>query len=187
MAYPARCRPSRQIADNRVRTSDDACRPRYIYPHACLGEHAPDARLRCGTLRDSSAVPVDRSRRSGHLGSAGSVESSDSRCPASSQTFMPELAGTQAGDDFVLRITFDTDAPLIGQMTHPSGGDGTLSFDASSLVTRARGPRSGHARLHDRRRRSRRQRPHSLMASRDDLVTPATLIRRRPAVPAQLP
>jgi len=62
----------------------------------------------------------------------GSVESSD-LAPQFFASFMPKLAGTQAGDGLVLRITFDTDAPLIGKTTHDAGGT-TYSFDASSLV-----------------------------------------------------
>ena len=71
----------------------------------------------------------------------GSVEFSD-LSPAFLASFMPELAGTKATDDLVLRITFDTDAPLIGQTTHPSGGT-TFSFDASALVLALEVPRLG--------------------------------------------
>jgi hypothetical protein len=71
----------------------------------------------------------------------GSVEFSD-LSPAFFASFMPEVAGTQAGDGLVLRITFDTDAPLIGQTTHPSGGT-TFSFDASALVLALEVPRLG--------------------------------------------
>jgi PEP-CTERM motif len=73
----------------------------------------------------------------------GSVESSD--LPADFfASFMPELAGTQAGDALVLRITFDTDARLISQTPHDMGGT-TYSFDASSLMLALRVPgRSTH-------------------------------------------
>lgn len=62
----------------------------------------------------------------------GSVDTSDV-APGVFASFMPELVGTESGDPFVLRITFDTDAPLIGQTTHDAGGT-THSFDASALV-----------------------------------------------------
>jgi hypothetical protein len=48
-------------------------------------------------------------------------------------TYLPELAGTQSGDALLLRITFDTDAALVGQTDFPNGGT-TYSFNASSLV-----------------------------------------------------
>jgi len=47
--------------------------------------------------------------------------------------FMPELAGTIADEDMVIRIKFDTGAALTGQGPFPNGGTGFL-FDASSLV-----------------------------------------------------
>ena len=50
--------------------------------------------------------------------------------------------GTQAGDALILRVTFDTDAPLIRQTTHPEGGT-TYSFDASSLRLALEVPRLG--------------------------------------------
>jgi hypothetical protein len=61
----------------------------------------------------------------------GVVEFSD-LSPEFLSSYMPELAGTQTGDKIVLRITFNTDAALIGQTTHPTGGT-TFSFDGSSL------------------------------------------------------
>jgi hypothetical protein len=48
-------------------------------------------------------------------------------------TYLPELAGTQSGDVLLLRISFDTNAALIGQTDFPGGGT-TYSFDAASLV-----------------------------------------------------
>jgi hypothetical protein len=48
-------------------------------------------------------------------------------------TYMPELTGTQAGDALMLRLSFDTQAALVGQMTFPAGGQ-SFSFDGSSLV-----------------------------------------------------
>ncbi len=98
---------------------------------------------------------------------------------------MPELAGTQAGDGLVLRITFDTDAPLIGQTTHPSGGT-TFSFDASSLVLALEVPRLGtHVFTIDDTVPPATI--PSLVGITDDLVTPGTPIIRQPAVPTQLP
>ena len=49
------------------------------------------------------------------------------------ETFMPELAGTTAGDDFRLRISFDTDAAPNDPVILPGGGR-TRSFDATSLT-----------------------------------------------------
>ena len=49
------------------------------------------------------------------------------------ETFMPELAGTTAGDIFRLRISFDTDAMRNDPVILPGGGR-TRSFDATSLV-----------------------------------------------------
>lgn len=71
----------------------------------------------------------------------GRVESSDLGSDIFAD-FMPELIGTESGDTLVLRITFDADAPLIGQTTHPTGGT-TYSFDASSLVLALEVPRLG--------------------------------------------
>src|SRR5262245_34430591 len=48
-------------------------------------------------------------------------------------TFMPELAGTQAGDPLRLRISFDTEAWLVRHRTFENGGE-SFSFDGSSLV-----------------------------------------------------
>ena len=62
----------------------------------------------------------------------GSVDRSD-LAPDVFASFMPELVGTESGDPLVLRITFDTDATLIGQTPHDLGGT-TYSFDASALV-----------------------------------------------------
>ena len=101
----------------------------------------------------------------------GSVEFSD-LSPAFFASFMPELAGTQAGDDLVLRITFDTDAPLIGQTTHPSGGT-TFSFDASALVLALEVPRLGtHVFTIDDTVPPATI--PSLVGITDDLVTPGT-------------
>jgi hypothetical protein len=48
-------------------------------------------------------------------------------------TYMPALAGTQAGDGLVLRISFDTDAAAFEPM--PRSGGGTIfPFDATTLV-----------------------------------------------------
>jgi len=49
------------------------------------------------------------------------------------ETFMPEFAGTTAGDAFRLRIRFDTDAVPSDPVILPDGGR-TRSFDATSLV-----------------------------------------------------
>lgn len=49
------------------------------------------------------------------------------------ETFMPELAGTTAGDTFRLRIRFDTDAARNDPVILPGGGR-IRSFDATSLV-----------------------------------------------------
>ena len=71
----------------------------------------------------------------------GSVESSD-LAPGVFASFMPELVGTESGDSLVLRITFDTDAALIGKTTHDAGGT-TYSFDASALVLAVEVPGRG--------------------------------------------
>jgi hypothetical protein len=73
----------------------------------------------------AGAVPVTWEAR-------GAVEFSDLGS-AFFATFMPELGGTQTGDELILRITFDTDAALIRETTFPDGGM-AFSFDASSLV-----------------------------------------------------
>lgn len=49
------------------------------------------------------------------------------------ETFMPELAGTTAGDAFRLLISFDTDAVGGDPVTFDAGGK-ARSFDATSLV-----------------------------------------------------
>ena len=67
----------------------------------------------------------------------GRVESSDLGSDIFAG-FMPELVGTESGDTLVLRITFDTDAPLIG-----APGGPTYSFDASSLVLSLQVPGRG--------------------------------------------
>jgi hypothetical protein len=61
----------------------------------------------------------------------GFVEFSD-LTPGFFTTYMPGLVGTESGDPLVLRITFDTAAPLMGQQALPGGGT-AYSFDASSL------------------------------------------------------
>ena len=71
----------------------------------------------------------------------GSVVSSDLESVFFA-TFIPELAGAQPVDDLVLRITFDTDAPLVEEKTHDTGG-ATFSFDALSLVLELEVPRLG--------------------------------------------
>lgn len=57
-------------------------------------------------------------------------------------TYMPALAGTQTGDGLVLRISFDTDAGLLGQTSFPSGGTG-YAFDPASLVLQVEVPGRG--------------------------------------------
>jgi hypothetical protein len=103
----------------------------------------------------------------------GSVESSDLGA-AFFASFAPRLAGTQAGDGLVLRITFDTDAALIGRRDFPDGGT-TYSFDASSLVLELEVPGRGtHAFAIDKTI------PPgtipSLVGITDDLVTPGAPI-----------
>ena len=71
------------------------------------------------------AVPVTWEAR-------GVVEFS-SLDPLFFETFMPELAGTTVGDDFRLRISFDTDAAPNDPVLLPGGGR-TRSFDATTLV-----------------------------------------------------
>jgi len=73
----------------------------------------------------AGAVPVTWEAR-------GLVEFSDLG-PAFFATYMPELTGTQSGDSLILRITFDTDADLIGQAGSPDVGI-RFSFDPSSLL-----------------------------------------------------
>jgi len=47
-------------------------------------------------------------------------------------THMPQLAGTRAGEQLVLRITFDTDATFIRETSFDNGGRG-FTFDGSLL------------------------------------------------------
>jgi PEP-CTERM motif len=61
----------------------------------------------------------------------GSVDSSN-LSSAFFASFMPELAGTQAGESLVLRISFDTAAEEISRETGANGGT-IFSFDPSSL------------------------------------------------------
>jgi hypothetical protein len=56
---------------------------------------------------------------------------------------MPGLTGTEAGDELMLRITFDTGAPPIGQREFPDGGR-SFSFDGSSLVLVLKVPGGKH-------------------------------------------
>jgi len=79
------------------------------------------------------------------------------------ETFMPELAGITVGDDFRLRISFDTDAVPIAP-----GGGGTRSFDATSLIMTLHVPGLGtHVFTIDT---SVPPGPHSLIGIRDDQV-----------------
>jgi hypothetical protein len=71
----------------------------------------------------------------------GAVESSN-LAPGFFASFIPELAGTQAGDGLVLRISFDTDAASIDQRSLPDGGT-MFSFDASLLVLELEVPGRG--------------------------------------------
>jgi hypothetical protein len=71
----------------------------------------------------------------------GVVESSDLDAEFFA-TFMPELSGTLAGDALRLRISFDTQAPLVRQGSFPHGGQ-SFSFDGSSLVLALEVPRLG--------------------------------------------
>jgi hypothetical protein len=106
-------------SDNTWSKKNDApCRARYI---ACVSEPSLNV-VRAfvavaGLVAGPSialAVPVTWEAQ-------GRVESSDLGSDIFAD-FMPELVGTESGDTLVLRITFDTDAPLIGQTTHPAGG-----------------------------------------------------------------
>ena len=105
--------------------TDLHCRARYI---ACVSEPSLNV-VRAfvavaGLVAGPSiafAVPVTWEAQ-------GRVESSDLGSDIFAD-FMPELVGTESGDTLVLRISFDTDAPLIG-----APGGPTYSFDASSLV-----------------------------------------------------
>ena len=63
----------------------------------------------------------------------GSVDPSSNLTPAFIASFIPELAGTQPGDELVLRITFDPDAAPIAETPNGDGGT-TFSFDALSLT-----------------------------------------------------
>jgi len=101
------------------------------------------------------AVPVTWEAR-------GVVDSS-TLDPLFFETFMPELAGTKVGDDFRLRISFDTDAVPIAP-----GGGGTRSFDATSLIMTLHVPGLGtHVFTIDT---SVPPGPHSLIGIRDDQV-----------------
>ena len=104
----------------------------------------------------------------------GSVDPSSNLTPAFIANFIPELAGTQPGDDLVLRISFDRDAALIARTPNGDGGT-TFSFDALSLTLSLGVPGRGtHVFDIDNPIPGAGVRPQLFIL--DDFVTPGSLI-----------